>query len=408
MRGVVAVLCIGALVVLPACTTPSGPPPARTDGVGQLDLKQPGRTADPVAGTPGAEKTADSNGDPDVRPAGLPLHVSPAPAVSLELVPVATDTFTMELPAGWTWETVGEYTSFGIRAFDPAAPARQLFFYSKMEPLIKSEDARAIYQASADLIAGQSYAQMYADAPALTPVTTPQFFTVFDEYTAFARAYGIDHTFTSLADLEIVEVLPLQSPIADYTVDDAVVRGLFSTAGVPCEGLFAASVFDGGPYLVDGVDTSPLSVYNVMGIAAPGDEFAHLEEALARSLASFAYTDAYVRAAEQHVAEETGAMLAYAATMDAAYDSYNAAWAARQTTYDAVSQQRSDAALGYDRVYDPVTGEVYRAEAGFFEAYDAARDDYTNAGLLLVPSGQTALWTRPLDGYITQGSPDST
>lgn len=405
MRRVVAALCIGALLAMPACT--SAPPGPDRDGetARPKDAKGSGGTADQVVATPGDTGGAMQGGES--RRSGLPITVSPAPEVSLELVPVATDAFTMDLPAGWEWETVGEYTTFGIRAHDPAHPGRQLFFYSKMEPFIKSEDARAVYQASAAMIPGQSYAQMYANAPTLSPVTTQQFFTVFDQYTAFAGAYGIDHTFTSLADLEIVEVLPLQTPIGDYTADDAVVRGLFTTEGVSTEGLFAASVFDGGPYLVDGVDTSPLSVYNVMGIAAPGDEFAQLEEVLARSLASFAYTDAYVAAAGQHVAEETGAMLAYAATMTAAYDSYNAAWAARQTSYDAVSQQRSDATLGYDRLYDPATGEVFRAESGFYATYDAARDDYANAGLLLVPSDDTDLWTRPLAGYISAASPGS-
>lgn len=397
MRRRLLVVCLGALLLLPACAPSSPTPSPTTDAGARKDA-----VVGPGIGTPGTEPGTDRTDLPaDAQPAALSLTVTPAPAVGLDLVRVANDAFTIELPAGWTWETVGEYTSFGIRAYDPANACRQMFFYSKMEPLIKSEAARAIYQASADAIAGPSYAQMYADAPVLSPTTTEQFFTVFDEYTAFARAYGIEHTFTSLADLEIVETLPLQTPIADYTVDDAVVRGLFTAAGLPCEGLFGASVFDSGAYEVQGVDASPLSVYNIMGIAAPGDEFAALEGTLARSLASFAYTDAYVQAAQQNVAEETGTMLAYAETMSAAYDSYNAAWARRQTTYDAVSQQRSDAAGGYERVYDPATGEVYRAEAGFYEAYDAARAEYSNSGLRLVPPDGAELWSRPIDGYVS-------
>lgn len=298
MRRKLAALCLGALLLVPACASSSPSGPAAGGG---------------VTSPPGT---------------GGPLTVTVPPSLSLELVTISTDAFTMDVPAGWTWETVGAYTSFGIRAFDPVAPGRQVFFYAKMEPFIRSEAARSIYRASADQTSGPSYAQMYADAPVLAPATVTQFFTEFDQYVAYAGAYGVEHSFASLADLEVVEVLPLATPIGDYTVDDAVVRGLFTTDGVPCEGLFAASVFDGGPSVVNGVDTAPLSVYNVMGIAAPAGEFAQLEEALARSLASFAYTDAYLRSAQQHLADESGAMQASAATMSSAHDSFRAARAA--------------------------------------------------------------------------------
>jgi hypothetical protein len=329
------------------------------------------------------------------------LEVEPAEPITLDLVAESNEVFTMDIPAGWRWESVGEYTSFGIRIYDPQNPARQAFFYSKMEPLIKSEAARSIYRSSANLIVGDSYAQMYADAPVLSPMTVAQFFTVFDSWTAYAGAHGITHEFPALTGLEIVEVLGLQTPIDEYTVDDAVVRGMFTTDGMPCEGLFAASVFDSGTYVVEGVDTSPLSVYNVTGIAAPSDEFGQLEEVLARSVGSFAYTEAYLQAAQQHVAEETTAMMAYAQTMQGAYDSYNAAWSAREVSYDAISQQRADGTLGYDRLYDPDTGEIYRADLGFYEEYTANRDEFSNPDLELLPPDDTYRWTQPIDGYLS-------
>jgi len=72
-------------------------------------------------------------------------------------------------------------------------------------------------------------------------------------------------------------------------------------------------------------------------------------------------------------------------TLSKAADSYNRAWFERQRVYDALSQKRSDATLGYDRLYDTTTGDVYRAELGFYDEYDTNRENYNNPTLELVP-----------------------
>ena len=84
--------------------------------------------------------------------------------------------------------------------------------------------------------------------------------------------------------------------------------------------------------------------------------------------------------------------------MSKAYESYNNAWSERQTTYDAISQKRSDATLGYARVKDTNTGEIYKAENGFYEDYDAHREDYKNQNLELVTDNSDYL--ESVDGYI--------
>ena len=328
------------------------------------------------------------------------LSAAPAEQLGLELVRESNEVFSMDMPAGWQWEAVGQYTKFGIRTWDPQHPERQVFFYVKMDPVIKSAAARAFYLEQAAWVTGDSFAQMYADAPILDPPQVATFFALFDDYVAYARAYGIQHTFPELSGFEVLEVQPLQTPIGAQTGDDAVVRGTFAAGGVPSEGLFAASVFDPGPYVVQGIDTMPLSLYNVSGISAGAGDFLHLQEDLSRSLASFAFTPEYVAAAERANEEGTEAMLRWAETMNAAYDSYNQAWWARQERYDALSQQRSDGTLGYDRLYDTQTGEVYRAELGFYDSYDTNREEYANPNLQLIPQDDTPRWQRPIDYYI--------
>jgi len=98
-----------------------------------------------------------------------------------------------------------------------------------------------------------------------------------------------------------------------------------------------------------------------MGIIARVDEFSQLQEAFNKSLSSFEFTQEYINETVNYVQNETERILAQGQMMQGVYDSYNAAWRARQTTYDVLSQKNSDATLGYERLYDTETGEIYRA-----------------------------------------------
>ena len=63
----------------------------------------------------------------------------------------------------------------------------------------------------------------------------------------------------------------------------------------------------------------------------------------------------------------------------------------RNATYDVLSQKRSDATLGYERVQDTETGEYYRAENGFTDWYDGTR---------YRPATDNAAYLSPVSGYI--------
>ena len=83
-----------------------------------------------------------------------------------------------------------------------------------------------------------------------------------------------------------------------------------------------------------------------------------------------------------------------------AADANNQAWHDRQRPIDALSQKRSDARLGYDRLYDTETGEIYRAELGFYDYYDIHRDEYSNPYLKPVPDDDYDLYEKEISGYI--------
>lgn len=315
--------------------------------------------------------------------------------------------FSLNLPAGWVIETTGEYTLFGFHAYDPNIPERQIFFYCKHHPLLKSMDAQQVFQRNADMVGSYDpylYHQ-WADTPVLLEPTTDYFFYIYNDYNNFLNNYGLNHQLPVMNDISILEKYPNNTPTAFNTLDNSIVRASFNSAnGVECEGLMAGQVVNYGTdtYSVPGVDMGTYAVYNCNGVIAPAGEFNELREQLMACLASFNFTEEYVRQAQQNAAEETSAILAMSRQMQAAYDSYNAAWSARQTSYDIISQKNSDATLGYDRLYDPDTGEVYRAELGFYDSYDINRDQYNNPNLQIIDGSTENYYLDGVDYYITK------
>ena len=329
----------------------------------------------------------------------IELNMRPAPDLRLNLQPYEGGFFSIQLPEGWAIETTGEYEDFGFRAYDPVNPARQIFFYGNMRYFLKSAEGKAAWESYLDN-SGYADAQVFADAPVLSPPSTEQFFYIFSTFASYAARYGINHNFPEFMELEIVETMPRNSPISYACLDDSILRGLFTQGDVPCEGLFAAGVADTMTSYMYNVDAGYYTVYVITGISAPADEFYQLEETLAQALASFKFQDSYIKQGVAQKVWETQVALQVGRTLSEAADSYNRAWFERQRVYDALSQKRSDATLGYDRLYDTVTGDVYRAELGFYDEYDTNREKYNNPNLELVPDNGYDLYEQAPSGYI--------
>ena len=347
-------------------------------------------------------QTPDTNNPPQSNPTALGSYtVTKNEPIKLQTTFYDGGFFSLQLPTGWIIETTGEYTLFGFHAYDPKNPERQIFFYCKHHPLLKSMEAKNYLEMEANMVGG-SYRQS-ADTPVLLEPTTEYFFYIYNDYNSFLNKYGLNHQLPVMNDISILEKYPNSTPTAFNTLDNSIVRASFYSAnGVECEGLMAGQVVDYGTdtYSVPGVDMGTYAVYNCNGVIAPAGEFKELREQLMACLASFTFTEDYVRQAQQHVAEETSAILAMSRQMQAAYDSYNAAWSARQTSYDIISQKNSDATLGYDRLYDPDTGEIYRADLGFYDDYDINRDQFSNPNLQIIDGSTENYYLDGVDYYI--------
>lgn len=316
--------------------------------------------------------------------------------------------FSLELPVGWQILTSGEYTDFSFYAFDPQVPERRIFFFCKLEPFLKSFEAKTEREALASMVPeNDPYGyHLFAAMPVLYPATASRFLEVYNDMLAVAEQYSaqcIPHNYPDMNNITVLETFAGDMPCAPTCLDNSIVRATFtSDGGTECQGLIAAQVTDkiGVPNPSTGTDLGFHCVYDFMGVAAPSAEFAELEDTLLRCLSSFTFTQEYLNETRAAVQNETDAILAQGREMQAAYDSYNAAWSARQTTYDIISQKNSDAALGYDRLYDPDTGEVYRAETGFYDSYDLNREKYKEPDLQIVDDSTEDYYLHGVDYYI--------
>ena len=327
------------------------------------------------------------------------IRVIPASTPKLELKEISGGFFTVQLPEGWVIETTGAYIRFGFRAYDPDNPARQIFYYGKLEPFIKSFAARQAYKDMESL--GGMSPGLFSEAPVLEPATVEELFRKFGTITPYANKYGNPHQFPVMDELSIAERYETSSLLSAYALDESVVWAQFTAENnLPSEGLFSAVLVNTGNYYVNGVEMSPMYAYNAVGIMAPADEFGTLQSALGAALASFRLSESYIREAIDQTGAETEVLLQIGRTLSEASASYNSAWHGRQKRYDALSQRRSDSVMGYDRVYDARTGEVYRAYHGFYEMYDQNRASFDNQNLELITENDYDLYSLPVMGYI--------
>lgn len=329
------------------------------------------------------------------------LKIKANESVKLTLENYNGNFFTVKKPKGWVIETTGNYETFGFRMYDKENPARQVFYYGSMSPILKSTQAKNFWRQYVNT-GGFGQAKLYADAPVLSPATSKQFFSLFNEFGSFARNYGINHNFPSLEEFQALESVKRNSPMASVALDDSIVRGLFKQNGVPCEGLFGATVVDAMQYPVNNLDAGYYTMYVVIGVSAPTDEFSTLQSALTEAIGSFKFSESYINQGVQQNQWETNAALQVGKTLSEAHDSYNKAWQNRQSSSDASAQKFGDSILGYDRLYDTETGETYRAQYGFWENYNNNREEYANKNLEMVPSNGYDLLNKPVYGYITK------
>jgi len=254
-----------------------------------------------------------------------PQVTQPQPA-ALNLVKYDGGYFSVMLPEGWRIQTMGQYTTFGFRAWDPNNRNFEIFYYGNLSPLLKSHDAKANW---ANYInqGGYPNARLYADAPAIDIYDAGSVFYEFHALGELAEKYVPDFSIPRLQNFMTIDTLPLQTPYASVCTSEALVfAGLQGQDGAACHGKFTASIWSTQGYYIGNVDMMPTAALNVTGVIAPQTDFLAVEGILTQAVFSLAFTVEYAQQASKHIRDTGEAALADNAAKQAIYDAAQDAW----------------------------------------------------------------------------------
>ncbi|MBP5510557.1 MAG: hypothetical protein J6Z49_06545 [Kiritimatiellae bacterium] len=290
--------------------------------------------------------------------------------------------FTAEIPRGWQVRTglkpsgKIDLISYAIAIYDPRKPDRELYFNLNDAAGVKSAEARDWHAKSYG--ANSHFARM----PVIPNPTTASFFAAMGPF------YGYHH-FVMLERFG-------KNALGGETVLGECVS---ATSGAKLQGLFHAVIFGTNNYVqrnafnprAGKLDVGFWTEYTILSERAPKEEFLEWQPVFDRCLRSIRFTPEFQKQRRDawrrligtsnyimHTGEVVSGMI---------MDSYRR----RNTINDVLSQQRSDATLGYERVQDIETGEYYRAENGFSDWYRGNR---------YRPVRDNAGYLQPISGYI--------
>ena len=291
--------------------------------------------------------------------------------------------FSLNLPRGWAVRTglkssgKVDLISYAISVYDPNRPERELYFCLNDAFGLKSQEARGWYARNY----GKS--SMFAKMPALGSLSTTGFFAAMCPYMGHRQFKPVQNLGKTPLGGDVVVGL------STHAKTGRVVQGLYHAVvsdmmkqKVQRNPFNAAAGF---------LDAGPVVEFSIVAETAPVEEFVEWQPVLDRILASIVFSQAFHdqrRAAWAQLMRTTRYVMQSADSIRGMImDSYRR----RNATYDVLSQKRSDATLGYERVQDTETGEYYRAENGFTDWYDGTR---------YRPATDNAAYLSPVSGYI--------
>ena len=274
--------------------------------------------------------------------------------------------FSLKIPKGFV---VGigktDYTHFTFMLYDPQNPDISLFFNMKTEGYLKTKKMLSFYK--------QYYPQSpFAKLPVIDPQTTESFYRVFTPAIAFNQ-----------------KILPFKVPtmkkfkklssLGKNLTGGEIIRGTYQNEkNEHIEGIFTATIKEMAmPPIV------LLMVYNTIYFSAKENTLINYLPIFNYCLSTFRFSSEYVNGYYLEQGQIKGNASALQQILDSTSRVIAQGWEKRQKTYDILSQKRSDATLGYERVRDTDTGEIYKADLGFSDydwhgKYEVISDDMYN------------------------------
>ena len=287
---------------------------------------------------------------------------------------------SLDIPKGWKTDVPSAgYASYTFKVYDPQDANYMFLFCLKFTGFLKSEAARAKF---ASLYPSASFGKLAA----IDPQTTEAFYKVWNKNARIANSEQLKYDyFPCLDEFTVIENLG-QIPLGGD-----VLRATFKNdKGELMEGLFTSTVVSSGTYKMYGLDFAPLDVYHNIMMMTPDAEFNNWQAIMDHCIGTVQFSEEFMKGFNREQQTTLSTVKANAKIYDEISGMIMDSWEKRNNSYDIISQKRSDATLGYERVYDTETGDVYRAYNGFTDEY--AGDRYQSI--------TDDMYTEVISGYI--------
>ncbi len=307
--------------------------------------------------------------------------------------------FTISLPEGWSLTVGGDEIYTWIRAYDPSRPDLQVFTALRSGYFLKNQQAKEFHT---NYYALSGYQPLYGAQAAfivLEPATLETFYQKFMDYCGYLAEWEptfAGFEYPQISNFEVIESMNVQNEMSSVALDNKMIHGSYmnTLSQEKAEGMFSGTVVDLIKVMDPGFDCGFDTIYSLTAMTAPYGLLDEYSALLKTILSSIQYSDLFVQrvmTAQQITMENARAISRMTEeTSNIIMDGWNS----RQKSYDIMSQEYSDATLGYDRYLDTETNEVYKAELGVMDGYDGTRYQKIDQG--------SSYYTEPVAGYIVR------
>ena len=312
------------------------------------------------------------------------LRIRPTEAASVKFVRYNDPSgyFTIGIPAGWKVRTGLKPTgkidliSYAISVYDPKCPERELYFCLNNAFGLRSQEAKNWH------VRNYGPNSHFAKMPVVGEASTAGFFAAMGPFFGYSQ-------------FKVLERFGRNALGAAPVVAECVaarsgrrVQGLYHAVVIPMPQMAARNPFNPA---AGQIDVGTLTEYSILSETAPKEEFVDWQPVLDRCLSTLVFTQPFHQQRRAAWARIMGTSKYIMQTADSIRGMIADSYRRRNATYDVLSQKRSDATLGYERVQDTETGEYYRAENGFTDWYKGER---------YRPATSNAAYLTPVSGYI--------
>lgn len=279
---------------------------------------------------------------------GPKVNITKSKAKMVEYQNYDNGLFSMKIPKGWM---VGigksDYTHYTFMVYNPANPDYKIFFNMKTEGYFKTQQMKNFF------------ARNYPTSPlARMAVIDPQTTDAF--YKTFTQAYSVNQNVLPFK-VPVIKNFKTVQTLGKSITGGTIVRGVYQNEqGKNAEGIFTATIkeFPVPPIVL-------LSVYNTVFFTTPENELVDWMSVLNYCVSTINFSENFMSGFYREQGQNLATAKQVQSICNQTSDIITSGWNERQKTYDTLSQKRSDATMGYERVQDTDTGEIYKATVGF-------------------------------------------